>query len=144
MRKNKYKNKKIEVDGHLFDSKVEAEYYIYLKQRNDVKRITLQPKYLLIDSFEDYQGKKIRSTFYVADFEVEYLDGRIEVVDVKGMATEAAKLKRKLFMALYESVPLRWICEKPKKYRLNQFDAWIEYDELVKLRKQNKSRSKGA
>lgn len=144
MRKNKYKNKKNEVDGHLFDSKVEAEYYLYLKRNIKVKNIVLQPKYILIPGFVNRDGKRVRPIYYIADFEITYSDGNKEVVDVKGFPTEVAKLKRKIFESKYQDIPLRWICEKPKKYRVNQFDAWIEYDELVKLRKQNKSRSKGA
>ena len=28
----KFKNRKVEVDGHLFDSTMESDYYLYLKE----------------------------------------------------------------------------------------------------------------
>ena len=38
---------------------------------------------------------------YVCDFYLIYKDGRSEVIDVKGMATPEAKLKRKMFLYKY-------------------------------------------
>ena len=48
---NKYKNKKIVVDGVTFDSKKEAEYWRVLKTRQDfgeIENLRRQEKYLLI------------------------------------------------------------------------------------------------
>lgn len=44
-------------------------------------------------------GKKICK--YIADFRVTYADGRIEVVDVKGVRTGVYRLKKKLVEAQY-------------------------------------------
>jgi hypothetical protein len=55
---------------------------------------------LLQEAFEK-NGRKFRKIEYVADFEVHHLDGSIEVIDVKGMETEAFKIKRKLFEKKY-------------------------------------------
>lgn len=47
MTRAKYGNKKVEVDGITFDSKIEARYYQYLKQLKEqdiVKDFELQPK----------------------------------------------------------------------------------------------------
>lgn len=38
---------------------------------------------------------------YVADFAVRYADGRETLIEVKGVWTPEAKLKHKLFKALY-------------------------------------------
>lgn len=58
--KSKYGNKKTEIDGHMFDSKAEAQYYQELKLREragDILFFRLQPRYRLLDGFEKH-GKK--------------------------------------------------------------------------------------
>ncbi|AVO22601.1 DUF1064 domain-containing protein [Aeribacillus composti] len=137
MAQAKYKSKKVEIDGHVFDSKIEAKYYEQLKWLQNNKQILffrLQPRYLLQEAFEK-DGKSYRKIEYIADFEVHHLDGSIEVVDVKGIETEAFKIKRKLFEKKY-----------PHKLRLityvKKYGGWIELDELKKRRKQTKKVSK--
>lgn len=129
---SKYNAKKVEYKGIVFDSKVECEYYQYLeKKMNGVtyNRIEIQPRYELIPKFGDQ-----RKTEYIADFAL-YLDSDlIEVIDVKGMATTTAKLKAKLFRYKYPEVKLTWICKAPKYTGLE----WIEYDELIKVRRKRK------
>lgn len=129
---SKYNAKKVEYKGIVFDSKVECEYYQYLeKKMNGVtyNRIEIQPRYELIPKFGDQ-----RKTEYIADFSL-YLDNDlIEVIDVKGMATTTAKLKAKLFRYKYPGVKLTWICKAPKYTGLE----WIEYDELIKVRRKRK------
>lgn len=129
---SKYNAKKVEYKGIVFDSKVECEYYQYLeKKMNGVtyNRIEIQPRYELIPKFGDQ-----RKTEYIADFSL-YLDNDlIEVIDVKGMATTTAKLKVKLFRYKYPEVKLTWICKAPKYTGLE----WIEYDELIKVRRKRK------
>src|SRR5690625_2567779 len=102
-RRSKYGNKKVEIDGHVFDSKAEARYYQQLKLRERAKDILffrLQPRYRLQDSFEK-NGVKHRAIDYIADFEIHHLDGSIEVVDVKGYKTEVFKIKQKMFEKKY-------------------------------------------
>jgi hypothetical protein len=129
----KYKSKKVEVDGHVFDSQIEAKYYKQLKWLQDNNQILffrIQPRYLLQEAFQK-NGKTFRKIEYIADFEVHHLDGSIEVIDVKGMETEAFRLKRKLF-------------EKKYPHRLSlvtyvkKYGGWITLDELKKRRKQAK------
>lgn len=134
---SKYNAKKVEYKGIVFDSKVECEYYQYLeKKMNGVtyNRIEIQPRYELIPKFGNQ-----RKTEYIADFAL-YLDNDlIEVIDVKGMATTTAKLKAKLFRYKYPEVKLTWICKAPKYTGLE----WIEYEELIKVRRKRKRENNG-
>lgn len=97
---SKYRNKKVELDGIIFDSKAEAKFYSQLKLRERAGEILffrLQPRYRLMDPFEK-DGVKHRAIDYVADFEIHHKDGSIETVDVKGAPlTQVFKIKEKLF-----------------------------------------------
>lgn len=100
---NKYGNHKQVVDGHKFDSKAEAMYYGQLKwllQAKQIKGFKLQPRYLLQEGFKK-NGRTYRKIEYVADFEVEKLDGTIEIIDIKGTVTKEFSIKRKLFERQY-------------------------------------------
>ena len=100
-RGNKYGAKKTTVYGHTFDSKREAEYYLELldlKRRGEVVSITLQPSFELLAGFVDNMGKKQRPIKYTADFMVAYEDGRIEIVEVKGVRTRDYILRKKLLL----------------------------------------------
>jgi len=109
--RNKYKRKKTEVDGILFDSKKEANRYSQLKTMEDLHMISnlrMQVPYELIPSqYEEYtdeKGKKKkrcveRPVKYIADF--VYFDGENEIVeDTKGMRTKDYILKRKMMLYL--------------------------------------------
>ncbi|MBC1499385.1 DUF1064 domain-containing protein [Listeria weihenstephanensis] len=101
--RNKYGNKKTTVDGFTFDSKAEAVYYGHLKllkKAGEVESFKLQPRYLLQEGFKK-NGKTHRQIDYIADFEVLYTDGHTEIIDIKGVKTEAFKLKQKLFERKY-------------------------------------------
>lgn len=129
---SKYNAKKIEYKGIVFDSKVECEYYQYLESRLHIDgydHIELQPRYELIPKF----GKQ-RKSEYIADFALWDGDQLLEVIDVKGMATDTAKLKAKIFRYKYQDVKLTWICKAPK-YTGKQ---WITYEELTKVRRERK------
>lgn len=109
----KYKNRKVEYEGLVFDSKKEMKRYIQLEQYqkagaiSDLKR---QVKYLLIPAQREpdtvgikggrKQGKLIeREVAYYADF--EYIDtntGEKVVEDTKGMKTKEYILKRKMML----------------------------------------------
>lgn len=100
----KYGNRKTVVNGIKFDSKAEAERYKELKLLEKAKLIEdliLQPEFLLQDKFK-YNGRTERAVKYIADF--KYFDvarGVYVVEDVKGVETEAFKIKRKLFLKRY-------------------------------------------
>ncbi|MEK3993680.1 DUF1064 domain-containing protein [Psychrobacillus sp. FSL K6-2365] len=131
--KTKYNSKKIELDGHVFDSKAEARYYEELKLQQEQSKILffrLQPRYELQESFKKC-GKLHRKIEYVADFEIHHLDGSIETIDVKGFETTDFAIKRKLFEKKF-----------PHKLTLLAFSqidgGWIELDELKKARRLRK------
>lgn len=130
--KSKYKSKKVELDGYVFDSKVESEYYIHLKELKAAGQVIgykVHPKYLLQEAYVNFENKKIRKIEYEADFEVEYAD-RVEVIDIKGKATTDAKLKRKMFMFKYREVKFYWIVKYNRQ--------WIDYFENEKRKTKNK------
>lgn len=139
---NRYHKKtQVEVNGHLFDSMDEARYYQHLEADSLVKNIELHPEYTLIDPFTipctkcGAQGKiynlatgnmnkcttckgtgerQRQGNKYTADFKVEYIDGLVEVIDVKkqykGADNEAFPLRKKLFELRYktELTIIRW------------------------------------
>lgn len=105
---SKYRSKKTTLDGHTFDSKAEGNYYLLLKEKQrigEIQSFTLQPRYTLQDKFRK-NGNAYRKIEYVADFEVINLDRSIEVIDVKGVKTEAFKIKHKLFEKVYPDLTL--------------------------------------
>ncbi|WP_050613314.1 DUF1064 domain-containing protein [Bacillus testis] len=129
----KYHNKKTVIDGITFDSKAEALYYEQLKQLKENKQIKdfeLQPRFLLQEAFKK-NGKTFRKIEYIADFKVTNLDDSVEIIDIKGVETEAFKLKKKLFERkyLYKLTLLTYV----KKY-----GGWIELDEYSRLKKAGK------
>jgi hypothetical protein len=108
--RNKYRNKKIEVDGHKFDSKKEATRYICLKNElglGIIGNLKLQPEFILQDGFK-ISGKKFREIKYVADF-MYTRNGKTIVEDVKGIKTEVYKIKKKMFLKRYNHPDLIFI-----------------------------------
>lgn len=98
--RNKYHNHKIAFNGEKFDSVMELAYYKYLldlKEKGIVVEIIRQPHFTLIDGFK-YNGKTFRKRVYTPDFLVKYKDGHREVVEVKGYADTAYKLRKALFL----------------------------------------------
>lgn len=96
-KRNKYGAQKVEIDGHSFDSKAEARYYVYLKDRakkGEIGGLVMHRKFDLIGP----DGMII--TTYHADFTFwDHVEGRFRVIDVKGgkaTQTAAFKLKRKM------------------------------------------------
>ena len=99
-KRSKFGNKKVTVDGILFDSEMEARRYGQLKlleKAGLIKDLITHPPYPLLDKTKDE-----RALVYEADF--LYFDvekGKNIVEDVKGMRTEKYIIKRKLFRRLY-------------------------------------------
>ena len=98
---NKYKNKKINIDGIDFDSKDEANFYIYLTNKFKNTDIFLQPKFLLQEKFRDSDNILIREINYIADFRINNV-----VIDIKGFATTDFKLKLKMFKFKYRELKI--------------------------------------
>ena len=107
---SKYKNKKTQVDMYVFDSEKEAKRYKELKlleRAKEISNLELQPRFLLQESFRK-NGKTYRKIDYIADF--QYIeDGKTIIEDVKGLQTEAFKIKHKLFEKKYPELELRII-----------------------------------
>jgi hypothetical protein len=130
----KYNSKKVIIDEIQFDSKVEGDYYLYLKEQlrcGKIAKFDIQPKVELIPKFEKL-GVKHRAITYTPDFLIYHLDNSKEYIDIKGFGTLASDLRRKLFDYLYREDKLTWL-SYVKKY-----GGWVEYDLLTKLRRENK------
>ena len=88
-RRSKYGAKKTRIDGHVFDSQKEANYYNELKirlQAKDIRGFCLQPTFILASVLS-----------YKADFIIFNNDGSSEIVDVKGFKTKEYIAKKKVF-----------------------------------------------
>lgn len=102
-RKNKYNAIRTRIGDEVFDSRKEAKTFqdfTYAKQAKDpserVVSLERSRKYLLVAPQD-----RERAVRYIADFVVEYADGRIEVIDTKSDITRKNPLyvvKRKLML----------------------------------------------
>lgn len=96
VRRNKYGNRRAEVDGIMFDSQKEARYYEELMLRyraGDLKLVLLQVPFILPGPVK-----------YYADFLTIDNDGRFEVIDVKSEATRKNRVyinKKKQMKAVW-------------------------------------------
>lgn len=103
-KESKYKSKKTEVDGILFDIKKEASRYKELKlleRAGVIKDLKLQPKFLLLDTIRT-EEETLRKKSYIADF--MYYDcekNKTIVEDVKGFKTADYSLKKHMFIEKY-------------------------------------------
>lgn len=104
--------KEIDINNFVkFDSIQECNYYkdlLILVKVGEIKHIELQPKFTLIPRFEK-DGMIISAITYTADFKVSYSNGKVEVIDVKGMVTNEFKTRWKLFEYKYPDMSLRVI-----------------------------------
>lgn len=98
----KYRNKKTEIDGILFDSKKEAARYAELKlleKAGEIKDLELQPKFELMPK-QKGKYRNERNCVYIADFSY-FENGEKIVEDVKGKKTRDYIIKRKLMLEKY-------------------------------------------
>ena len=146
-------HKKTEIDGITFDSQTEAEYYEYLKQLKKDKKIddftrqdpfVLQDKFIIVDgqrydesdkNFKKMQkanpGCTTQAIKYISDFIVYHLDGRVQVIDVKGQKTADFKIKEKMFNYRYPQYNGLYCVVKYK-------GQWMEYNQAEKEKKEAK------
>jgi hypothetical protein len=89
---SKYGNKKIELDGVKFDSKLELFCYQQFKSLG--LEFDFQRTMLLQEGFR-FKGKWIRPITMIVDFVLHH-DGQKIYIDTKGFATETSKLKYKM------------------------------------------------
>lgn len=149
MRKNRTKynvsknNEKRTADGIVFDSELEKRYYCdVIKKGVEEGTITdwqRQVKYTLQPAFKR-GGKTIPAIKYSADFVITYSDGQTVVLDVKGMATSDALLKRKMFWYTYPEIDYRWVGYS----KLDSTDGtgWADYD-VIKAGRRARKKKKG-
>lgn len=105
MKPSKYRNQK--TNG--YDSKREEQFAQKLELLKNatnpserVVQIEKQVRFELIPAQRGADGKVIeRACTYIADFRVTFGDGRVEVIDAKGMKTEVYKIKRKLMLQVH-------------------------------------------
>lgn len=96
----KYRNKKIEFDGLIFDSKKEAERYQELKLLElfgQIRNLKTQEKFLILDKIPGVQ----RASYYIADFVYQSKtetgwENIIEDVKSKATKTQVYQLKKKI------------------------------------------------
>lgn len=94
---SKYRNKPTMVDGVRFASKREAARFgdlQNLQRAGEISELRRQVPYVL-------SVNGVQVTRYIADAVYKDSDGTIIVEDSKGVQTEAFKIKRKLFRAVF-------------------------------------------
>jgi len=119
---NKYRNKRITIDGIKFDSIAEGRRYKELKllqQGNYITDLKLQPKFELQPKYINNKGEKVRAITYKADFSyLERIESPFEtkdvieclvVEDVKGVITKEFAIKKKIFEYKYPNIDFRII-----------------------------------
>lgn len=107
----KYGNKKVYRHGLHFDSILEADKYTELLPLQNAGLVTIETQV----NFPLAVNGKVVCT-YRADFVLKWQDGteRWEVLDAKGVRTEAYRIKYKLFYALY-GVEIQEMCRHKVK-----------------------------
>ncbi len=112
---NKYRNKKVNVNGIVFDSKKEAERYrdlLLLERAGAITNLKRQVKYVLIPAQREPEVKDVRGKTkkgklieqectYTADFTYFDKNGQFVVEDIKGMRTKDYIIKRKLMLFIH-------------------------------------------
>lgn len=99
----KYHNRKVKLDGMVFDSGKEAARWCDLKtmeRAGVIKDLRRQVRFTLIPT-QRVNNKVIeRPLYYIADFTYTK-DGEKVVEDVKGYRTKEYVIKRKILLYLY-------------------------------------------
>ena len=109
-KESKYKNRKVIIDGHTFDSKKEAKRYQDLKilvKAGQIQDLHLQVVFVLVESVV-LSGRKKPAMRYVADF-VYCSDGLKIIEDVKSLATRklAAYRQKKHLMKSVHNIEIQ-------------------------------------
>jgi hypothetical protein len=101
---SKYKNQKVTYQGIKMDSKLELYVYQMFKSKKyDIRRcedsFELIPKFKYLD-FITGKKRSLSSMKYTGDFLIR-LNGKTLVIEVKGVKTEAYRMRKKLFLHKY-------------------------------------------
>ena len=111
-KKNKYSNKKVENDGHKFDSRIESNFYNMLRIHSI--DFTMKEVFVLQDKFK-YMGESIREIKIIPDFLIKKNGETVAIVDTKGMITDLSKMKYKMLKAkLEKQIPIFMPTNKAK------------------------------
>ncbi|WP_104019097.1 DUF1064 domain-containing protein [Roseovarius nitratireducens] len=101
---NKYSAERTTLDGHKFDSKAEARRYATLRQMERaglIRDLRLQEAYHLQGHDGPLFSEAGRPLIYKADFVyIDVTDGQEVIEDVKGMKTQAYRLKKALMVQM--------------------------------------------
>ena len=94
----KYRAKKTEVNGILFDSKLEAERFqqlLLLEKAGEISGLMLQVEFQILKGWTNPEtGEKVKSRHYVADFVYNDREtGAWVIEDTKGIETPDFRLK---------------------------------------------------
>lgn len=112
-KRSKYKAQKTKRGKLIFDSKKEAERYdalMLLQKAGEIRGLKLQVRYCLQEAYTTFEGDKVKSIDYIADFVYERRTAPDSygqrywlpvVEDVKGMRTREYAMKAKLFRNRY-------------------------------------------
>lgn len=103
-KRSKYNARKVRVDGIAFDSKAEANYYCRLKlllRAGEIDGFCRQARFVITEGRNGERG-----TEYVTDFVVFYPDGSYRIVDVKGVKTDAFRIKVKCMREKYPKLKI--------------------------------------
>ena len=110
----KYHSRKTEVNGILFDSKLEAERYIQLRlleKAGEITDLKLKPQFQIFMGYTDAEtGERHGSRYYEADF--MYLDKANHLViveDTKGVETDVFRLKWEYVQSEYPQYMFRML-----------------------------------
>lgn len=126
-------------DGIVFDSELEKRFYcdvIKGEQNSDkIQKWDRQINFILQPAFER-DGVIVRAIEYKADFSITYKNGETEYIDVKGVATSDALLKRKMFWYVYPDIKYKWVGYS----RLDSKDGtgWADYDDIQSGRRRRR------
>jgi len=104
-KQSKYNSKKTWLDGIVFDSQKEANYYSNLQllmKVGEIKGFCIQPKFILVEGNEEE-----RAITYSADFIIFNNDNTYEIVDVKGFESQQWKRTFKQFKLKYPKLKLK-------------------------------------
>jgi hypothetical protein len=108
IRRSKYHNLETVVDGHVFDSRREANRYRELRvleRAGEIADLELQPPYVLHAPKLNAAGELVGLVAigkYIADFRYHDVASGLEVVeDAKGVRTPVYRLKAKIIAVEY-------------------------------------------
>ncbi len=82
---NKYRSRRVQVDGIDFDSQAEADRWAELRlleRAGEIESLRPRPRWVLQPGFTRPDGSKVRAITYEADFSYEE-SGQLVVEDVK-------------------------------------------------------------